>query len=57
MTTNAPMTSIRTSCSATGVDRIEIINQLLLPHTEEWVEVDTIEKAWDAIRTMKVSQK
>ncbi|EIN11878.1 eukaryotic translation initiation factor 2B [Punctularia strigosozonata HHB-11173 SS5] len=48
------MTSIRKSASGTGVERIEIINQLLLPHTEEWIEIDTVEKAWDAIRSMKI---
>jgi len=45
----AAISSIR----ASG-DRIEIIDQLLLPHTQAWVEVDTIEKAYEAIKTMKV---
>ncbi|KAH8093947.1 eukaryotic translation initiation factor 2B [Cristinia sonorae] len=49
MTTSAGMTSIRTS-----EGRIEIINQLLLPHTTEWVAVDTIEEAFDAIKSMKI---
>jgi len=35
-------------------DRIEIINQLLLPHTTEWLTIDTIEQAHDAIKTMKI---
>ncbi|TFY54677.1 hypothetical protein EVG20_g9612 [Dentipellis fragilis] len=35
-------------------DKIEIINQLLLPHTIEWLEIDTIEQAHDAIKTMKI---
>jgi methylthioribose-1-phosphate isomerase len=36
-------------------DKIEIVNQLLLPHTTEWLAIDTIEQAHDAIKTMKVS--
>ena len=36
-------------------DRIEIIDQLLLPHTQEWIEIDTVEKAYQAIKYMKVS--
>lgn len=45
----AALASIRTSD-----DKIEIINQLLLPHTTEWIKVDTIEQAHDAIKTMKI---
>lgn len=45
----ASMTSIRTSG-----DKIEIVNQLLLPHTTEYIEIDTIDQAHDAIKTMKV---
>jgi methylthioribose-1-phosphate isomerase len=45
----ATISSIRTSG-----DRIEIIDQLLLPHTQEWIEIDTIEKAYEAIKSMKV---
>ena len=44
------LTSIKTSD-----DNIQIINQLLLPHTTEWLAIDTIEQAHDAIKTMKVS--
>ena len=44
------LTSIRLSD-----DKIEIVNQLLLPHTTEWLSIDTIEQAHDAIKTMKVS--
>ena len=36
-------------------DKIEIVNQLLLPHTQEWIEIDTVEKAYQAIKSMKVS--
>lgn len=38
----------------TGGDKIEIVNQLLLPHTTEYVEINTIEQAHDAIKSMKV---
>jgi len=41
--------SIRT----TG-DRIEIVNQLILPHTTEFIPIDTIEQAHDAIKSMKI---
>lgn len=44
------LTSIKSSD-----DNIEIVNQLLLPHTTEWLAIDTIEQAHDAIKTMKVS--
>ena len=47
--TMAAISSIRTSG-----DRIEIIDQLLLPHTQEWIEIDAIEKAYEAIKSMKV---
>ncbi len=43
------LTSIKTSD-----DKIQIINQLLLPHKTEWLAIDTIEQAHDAIKTMKV---
>ncbi|TCD71589.1 S-methyl-5-thioribose-1-phosphate isomerase [Steccherinum ochraceum] len=43
------MSSIRMSG-----EKIEIVNQLLLPHTTEWVSVDTIEEAYDAIKSMKI---
>ncbi|KAF8502272.1 putative translation initiation factor aIF-2BI/5-methylthioribose-1-phosphate isomerase [Russula emetica] len=43
------LTSIKTSD-----DKIRIINQLLLPHTTEWLAIDTIEQAHDAIKTMKI---
>lgn len=45
----APLTSIRTSNG-----KLEIVNQLLLPHTTEFIEINTIEDAHDAIKTMKV---
>ncbi|TFK54152.1 putative translation initiation factor [Heliocybe sulcata] len=43
------MTSIETDG-----DSIKIVNQLLLPHSTEWIEVDTIEEAHDAIKSMKI---
>ena len=43
-----------TSIKTTG-DKIEIVNQLLLPHTTEFIDIDTIEQAYDAIKSMKVS--
>ncbi|KZT08358.1 Methylthioribose-1-phosphate isomerase [Laetiporus sulphureus 93-53] len=43
------LTSVRT----TG-NKIEILNQLLLPHTTEFIEINTIEEAHDAIKTMKI---
>ncbi|KAF8894040.1 hypothetical protein BD779DRAFT_1435233 [Infundibulicybe gibba] len=44
-----PLTSIRVS-----EDKLEIVNQLLLPHTTEFIEVNTIEEAHDAIKSMKI---
>jgi methylthioribose-1-phosphate isomerase len=44
------LTSIRQS-----QDRLEIVNQLLLPHTTDWIHITSIEEAHDAIRLMKVS--
>ena len=43
------LTSIRLSD-----DKIEIVNQLLLPHTTEWLTIASIEQAHDAIKSMKV---
>lgn len=43
------LTSIRT----TG-DRIEIVNQLLLPHATEFIEINSIEDAHEAIKSMKI---
>ncbi|KAF8070623.1 hypothetical protein FPV67DRAFT_1779946 [Lyophyllum atratum] len=45
----APLTSIRTSNG-----KLEIVNQLLLPHTTEYLVINTIEDAHDAIKTMKI---
>lgn len=47
----AGLTSIRTS----GDSKIEIIDQLLLPHTTKFIEIDSIEQAHDAIKSMKVT--
>lgn len=46
------LTSIRTS-----EGKIEIVNQLLLPHTTEFIEISTIEQAHDAIKSMKVRSR
>jgi endonuclease YncB( thermonuclease family) len=46
-----PLTSIRTVGDG---DNIEIVNQLLLPHTVEWIQISTPEEAHDAIKSMKV---
>ncbi len=35
--------------------KLEIINQLLLPHESEYIEISSISEAHDAIKTMKVS--
>ncbi|KAH9935327.1 eukaryotic translation initiation factor 2B [Fomitopsis serialis] len=43
------LTSIKTSG-----DKIEIVNQLLLPHTTEFIEIDSIEQAHDVIKSMKI---
>ena len=49
MTTGLGLTSIRTSNG-----KLEIVNQLLLPHTTEFIEINTIDDAYDAIKSMKV---
>ncbi|KIJ67976.1 hypothetical protein HYDPIDRAFT_83497 [Hydnomerulius pinastri MD-312] len=38
----------------TDRDKVEIVNQLLLPHTIEYLQIETIEQAHDAIKTMKI---
>ena len=43
------LTSIRTSDG-----KLEIVNQLLLPHTTEFLEIKSIDDAYDAIKSMKV---
>ena len=45
----APLISIKASD-----DKLEIVNQLLLPHTTQFIQINTIEEAHDAIKTMKV---
>lgn len=44
----APLISIKSD------DKLEIVNQLLLPHTTQYIAINTIEEAHDAIKTMKV---
>lgn len=36
-------------------DQLEIVNQLLLPHTTEFISINSVEDAYDAIKTMKAS--
>ncbi|KDN46228.1 hypothetical protein RSAG8_04455, partial [Rhizoctonia solani AG-8 WAC10335] len=43
------LTSLRTDG-----DKITIIDQLLLPHQEKWIEIDSTEAAYDAIKSMKI---
>ncbi|KAI0780074.1 eukaryotic translation initiation factor 2B [Fomes fomentarius] len=43
------LTSIRTS-----EGKLEIVNQLLLPHTTEFIEIQTIDDAYDSIKSMKI---
>ncbi|KAJ6500139.1 hypothetical protein C8R47DRAFT_283568 [Mycena vitilis] len=38
----------------TDGDKIEIVNQLLLPHSTEFIEINTIDDAHDAIKSMKI---
>jgi methylthioribose-1-phosphate isomerase len=45
----APLISIKSDD-----DKLEIVNQLLLPHTTQFIQINTIEDAHDAIKTMKV---
>jgi len=45
----APLISIRLSG-----DDIEIVNQLLLPHVVEFIRINTIDEAHDAIKSMKI---
>ncbi|KAG8965850.1 S-methyl-5-thioribose-1-phosphate isomerase [Tulasnella sp. 419] len=44
-----PLCSIRTDG-----DKIEIINQLLLPHVFEWIPINSPEDAHEAIKSMKI---
>ncbi|TFK44389.1 Methylthioribose-1-phosphate isomerase [Crucibulum laeve] len=45
----APLISIRSSN-----DKLEIVNQLLLPHVTEFLPIESVEDAHDAIKTMKI---
>ncbi|KAF8332699.1 Methylthioribose-1-phosphate isomerase [Cantharellus anzutake] len=45
----SPLSSLRTDG-----DKIEIINQLLLPHTTEWLPIDSVADAYEAIKSMKI---
>ena len=43
------LTSIKTDG-----DEIQIVNQLLLPHTEEWIRIESTDDAYEAIKSMKI---
>ena len=43
------LTSIKTEG-----DEIQIIDQLLLPHTEEWIRIDSTNDAYEAIKSMRI---
>lgn len=43
------LTSIKTDG-----DEIQIIDQLLLPHTQEWIRIDSTNDAYEAIKSMKI---
>ncbi|KAJ7045746.1 hypothetical protein C8F04DRAFT_1249128 [Mycena alexandri] len=47
--TKLGLTSIKTDG-----DKIEIVNQLLLPHSTEFIEIKSIEDAHEAIKSMKI---
>lgn len=51
-----PLSAFRIPNSQTFLEAgsVEIIDQLLLPHVVKWEKVDTIQGAFDAIKTMKV---
>lgn len=38
----------------TDGDNIEIINQLLLPHVKEYIQINSTDDAYEAIKSMKV---
>ncbi len=52
-------TSSMSSLSSLRTDgeKIEIINQLLLPHTTKWIPIDSVSDAYEAIKSMKVSKR
>ncbi|KAF9454041.1 Methylthioribose-1-phosphate isomerase [Macrolepiota fuliginosa MF-IS2] len=49
MATSPELTSIKVID-----DKLEIVNQLLLPHVTEYVEINSVEDAYDAIKSMKI---
>ncbi|KAJ6594085.1 eukaryotic translation initiation factor 2B [Mycena capillaripes] len=52
MTTQA--TKLGLTSIKTDGDKIEIVNQLLLPHSTEFIEIATIDDAHEAIKSMKI---
>lgn len=37
------------------IAELQILDQLLLPHTKQYIKIKSVQDAWDAIKTMKVS--
>ncbi|GAA5919338.1 hypothetical protein JCM5296_001705 [Sporobolomyces johnsonii] len=56
MSGSLPLSAFRISGNRTFLEAqsVEIIDQLLLPHQVKWETVDTIEGAFDAIKSMKI---
>lgn len=59
MAPTTPLTAFRITGGRTfeQAQSVEIIDQLLLPHTVRWEKVETIEEAFAAIKSMKVSSR
>lgn len=36
-------------------ESLEIVNQLLLPHSQEFIQIQSVEDAHEAIKSMKVA--
>lgn len=56
MAQSAPLTAFRIADGKTfrEAQSVEIVDQLQLPHTIRWEKVETIQQAFDAIKSMKV---
>lgn len=37
------------------IAELQILDQLLLPHTKSYIKIESVQDAWNAIKTMKVS--
>ncbi|WVQ79806.1 methylthioribose-1-phosphate isomerase [Cryptococcus sp. DSM 104549] len=49
-----PLPDMMTSLRIDQSGQVEIVDQLLLPHSVEWLPVSTPEEAFDAIKTMRI---